>query len=88
MDKFVKDLVPKFKTVTDEVKEKRKQYYQENKDRIKERSKAYSKNQYSNQDHKEAVRIKNANYRLLLKQAKELMIKHYTTHIDQKFDKD
>ena len=77
MDKFVKDLVPKFKTVSDEVKEKRKQYYQENKDIIKQRAREHSKKQYSNEEHKEAVRIKNANYRLMLKEAKELLIKHY-----------
>ena len=81
MDKFVKDLVPKFKTVSDEVKEKRKQYYQENKDIIKQRAREHSKKQYSNEEHKEAVRIKNANYRLMLKEAKELLIKHYNDKI-------
>jgi hypothetical protein len=81
MDKFVKDLVPKFKPVSDEIKEKRKQYYEANKDIIKERARAHSKKQYSNEDYKEAVRIKNANYRLMLKEAKELLMKHYNAKL-------
>ena len=61
--------------------EYQQKYYESNKDKILERARAFSKQKYQDPHHREAVRIKNENYRLMLKKAKEIVQQQ---HQDQK----
>jgi hypothetical protein len=79
MEELVKFSMPhKAKPVSETVKEKRRAYYEAHKDTIKERARIHSKTAYENPEFKENVRKKNANYRLILKQAKELLLQKAT----------
>ena len=49
-------------------------YYETNKDKILEKSRALSKQRYQDPIHREAVRVKNENYRLMLKQARQIIL--------------
>lgn len=49
-------------------------YYETHKDVILERARAFSKKKYQDPVHREAVRVKNENYRLMLKQARQLLL--------------
>jgi hypothetical protein len=62
------------KPISESTKEKRKAYYDANKEKIKQRARDYSKKKYEDPDFKESVRVKNSNYRLILKTAKEMIM--------------
>ena len=63
------------KPASEKLQEWRKNYYQNNKDKILERAREHSKAKYQDPEHREKVRIKNQNYRMIMKQAKELILK-------------
>jgi hypothetical protein len=62
------------KPASEKTLEYRRKYYEENREKILERARNISKAKYNDPEHREAVRIKNANYRLILKQAKQLIL--------------
>jgi hypothetical protein len=63
------------KPVSEKMKIWRKAYYETNKDKLLERAREHSKTRYhSDPEYKEKIRVKNENYRLVLKQAKQIVL--------------
>ena len=56
--------------------EYRRQYYQANKQKILEAARNHSKAKYQDPEHKEAVRVKNAEYREIMKAAKKIFLEN------------
>jgi hypothetical protein len=56
--------------------EYRRQYYQANKQKILEAARNHSKAKYQDPEHKEAVRVKNAEYREVMKAAKKIFLEN------------
>jgi hypothetical protein len=78
MEQLIEYSKPKiFKPVNDREKDRRKLYYAANAEIIKARAREYSRNKYAEETHREAVREKNANYRLIMKKAKEFVLQQY-----------
>lgn len=64
------------KPVSEKTIQWRRNYYEANKEKILQRAREHSKTKYhGDPEHKEKIRVKNENYRLVLKQAKELILK-------------
>ena len=59
--------------------EYRRQYYQANKQKILEAARNHSKAKYQDPEHKEAVRVKNAEYREVMKAAKKIFLENAFT---------
>ena len=65
------------KPISDKLKIWRQNYYEMNKEKIKQRARQASKEKYhNNPEHKEKVKQKNATYRLVVATAKEIVLKH------------
>jgi hypothetical protein len=62
------------KPASEKAMEYRKKYYETNKEKINNRAKEFSKKKYEDPEYREAVRVKNANYRLIMKQAKQIVL--------------
>ena len=68
--------IKQIKPVDPKTIEYRRQYYQANKQKILEAARNHSKAKYQDPEHKEAVRVKNAEYREVMKAAKKIFLEN------------
>lgn len=83
MDELIKSIKPyEGKPKTQKQIEYRQKYYENNRDTILERARAFSKLKYQDPVHREAVRVKNENYRLMLKKAREIVLQQHQQSLE------